>query len=55
MTALALLELARPPVWIFGTVMTHVFRDASTREPSTAEFALGVLGRRRFHFLMSGV
>ena len=54
MTALALLELARHSVGFFGTMVTHVFRDATPREPSTAEFAFGILGRRRFHFPTSG-
>ena len=39
-----LFELARPSVWIFGTVMTHVFRDASTRVAPTAEFTLRIFG-----------
>ena len=54
MTALALLELARHSVEVFGTMVTHVFRDATPREPSTAEFAFGILWRRRFHFPTSG-
>ena len=54
MTALALLELARHSVGVFGTMVTHVFRDATPREPSTAEFAFGILWRRRFHFPTSG-
>ena len=53
MTALALLELAWPPVWIFGTVVPLMLFSAATREPSTAEFALGIFGRRCFHFPMS--
>ena len=54
MTALALQELARLPVWIFGAVVPLMLFSAATREPSTAEFALGIFGRRCFHFPMSG-
>ena len=54
MTALALQELARLPVWIFGAVAPRMLFSAATREPSTAEFAFGILWRRRFHFPMSG-
>ena len=54
MTALALFELARPPVWIFGAVVPLMFFNTSAREPSPAEFTLGILWRRRFHFPTSG-
>lgn len=54
MTALALRELARPPVWIFGAVVPLMLFSATPSEPSTAEFAFGILGRRRFHFPTSG-
>ena len=54
MTALALRELARPPVWIFGAVVPLMLFNATPSEPSTAEFALGIFGRRCFHFPMSG-
>ena len=53
MTALALLELARPPVWIFGTVVPLMLFYSSRGEAPSAEPALGILGRRRFHFPMS--
>ena len=54
MTALALRELARLPVWIFGAVVPLMLFSATPSEPSTAEFAFGILGRRCFHFPMSG-
>ena len=49
-----LFELTRPSVRILGAVVPLMLFSAATREPSTAEFALGIFGRRCFHFPMSG-
>ena len=53
MTALALFELARPPVWIFGAVVPLMFFNASGGVAPSAELALGIFWRRCFHFPMS--
>ena len=37
-------ELARPSVWIIGTVVPLMLQDASRREASSAELALCVFG-----------
>ena len=48
-----LFELARPSVRIFGAMMLLMLFHASRSEASSAELALSILGRRRFHFPMS--
>jgi hypothetical protein len=45
-----LFELARLSVWILAAVVSLMFENASGREASAAEFALGVFRRRRSHF-----
>ena len=44
MTALALQELARLPVWIFGAVVPLMFFNASGSEAPSAELALRIFG-----------
>ena len=53
MTALALPELTRPSVRVFGAMMPLMLFHASRSEASSAELAFSILGRRRFHFPMS--
>lgn len=53
MTALALPELTRPSVRVFGAMMPLMLFHASRSEASSAELALSILGRRCFHFPMS--
>ena len=52
-TALTPLELARPSVRILCTVVPFMLFYSPSREASSAELTLGILGGRRFHFPMS--
>ena len=53
MAALALPELTRPSVRVFGAMVPLMLFHASSREVPTAELTLSILGGRRFHFPMS--
>ena len=46
-------ELARPSVRILCTVVPFMLFYSPSREASSAELTLGILGGRRFHFPMS--
>ena len=54
MTALESRELARLSVRILCAVVPLVFFNSACGEASTTKLALGILGRRRFHFLFIG-
>ena len=53
MAALALPELTRPSILVFGAMVPLMFSNSSNRQVSTAELTLSILGGLRFHFPMS--
>jgi hypothetical protein len=55
MTALALLEHARFPVYVLWAVVPLMLDNAARREASPAKFAFGVLRGRRRHFQLADI